>query len=387
MFAKKTNMPRRHMSYSRCRKLSRKSPPRKGSSGRKLSRKAKKNFGRRRRSGDGSNGRRRSARTYRGFNTEFCTEDLSKAKVNPDLRMCLTSASFANVLFGDLQNNTLMQSLHSMLEEKVPRYSVLFILDSRSNEREHGFWEVFFRALYRNFEDRLVDMSAFSSKFSINCVWIKGKKLGCAVGHEAKESAIQDLVRKAHIIYGLGGDPCDLMKTLDPKNGEHMDVLNILNERVLSGNVVYMGRSAGSMIAGHKILSGDKECEGQFKFGTNFLPNVVIRPHVENDNYDALIETYCEAQREEFKRAIKALGNESYDIEQMKENFKTVVVKLQDDEFLEVKEGKIRKIKVTDTARVSPKIKELMSTVTETARVSPKIKQLMARFEPPNTTS
>lgn len=261
-----------------------------------------------------------------------CTYNLKRAIVNPSLKMCLTSASFQSVIGKDITKSNLFLTIKNMLNNKSNKdknnYNVVFLLDARSSEKENFF------PYLKNFErfigDYLVDMAgmSFDLGFDSQCIWIKNNKKGCLANTTITNKEMEDKILNADIIYGLGGDPCDFMNTFK-MSSMTKKLLNIMIKRINMGKVIYIGRSAGAMITGHKILSNDQACKGKFENGMNILPNIVIRPHVDGNNHNEIIEKFCKKENNKLS------------------NKEIVVVKLTDNEFLKVNNGKIHKLTVS----------------------------------------
>lgn len=134
---------------------------------------------------------------------------------------------------------------------------------------------------------------------------------------------MKDIIMNIDILYILEGNPCQFMNLQNSKKTNNL--INIIQHRLISGQMMMIGRSAGTMIMGNSILSSDSGCylskKEQYKTGLNLLPNIVIRPHY-NLDYIPLIERFLSQSDNRDKH----------------------LVTLQDDEFLLIKSGYISKL-------------------------------------------
>ena len=253
--------------------------------------------------------------------------------VNPNLLLILTSTSYEKVFY-DLSNwfnliSTQSSKLHQSVEilskslpQNKAKYKLksLFLMDSRQKFN-------LFEKLEKSVGDIFADFSGHCLGFETECqgLWIKDQQLGLTPfsQHYISYQKMQDIILNTDILYILGGNPCQFMDLQNSKKTNKL--INIIQQRLTSGQMMMIGRSAGTMVMGSSILSSDSGCfnhkNKQYKIGLNLLTNIVIRPHY-NLDYIPLIERFLSQQ----------------------DNIDKHLITLQDDEFLLVKNGYISKL-------------------------------------------
>tara|TARA_B100001057_G_scaffold100452_1_gene97395 strand:- start:38 stop:1063 length:1026 start_codon:yes stop_codon:yes gene_type:complete len=254
--------------------------------------------------------------------------------VNPNLLLILTSSSYEKIFY-DLSNwfnlistqssklHQLVEILSSYLPKNKDRYKLksLFLMDTRYKFN-------LFEKIEKSFGDIFADFSGHCLGFETECqgLWIRDQQFGLTPFSQNHISyqKMQDIIMNTDILYILGGNPCQFMDLQNSKKTNKL--INIIQQRLTSGQMMMIGRSAGTMVMGNSILSSDSGCNlsknNQYKMGLNLLPNIVIRPHY-NPNYIPLIERFLNHEDNKNKQLIT----------------------LQDDEILLIKNGHISKLK------------------------------------------
>lgn len=198
-----------------------------------------------------------------------------KLKVeNSKLRLLLTSSGLTRKIVAEQ-----FPSLLEGIKDKGETLKILMIMDVRSGQDfKRVLWNGYLGGIFANLSSLML------SNVSVKLVWID-RHLDSLNSYELKlpglfwkKTSLIESFKECHMYMVPGGDPQVFMRVMN----RNENLKKILVSRVRKGECAYVSRSAGTIVAGSYILSGETRPKCCIK-GLHLI-KYALRPHYNHKN-------------------------------------------------------------------------------------------------------